>query len=114
MNTSDSAAILLDLIRIPSHEREDGVTAYLAGRYDARGIPYTVTDIGGDGRQNITATWGEGRPILLFNTHMDTVPPGDPGLWSHPPLDPRLEDGRLYGRGACDAKGSLAAMVAAL
>ena len=51
-------------------------------------------------------------PRLIFNTHLDVVPPGE-GQWSFPPFAPALADRRIYGRGACDAKGSLAAMMAA-
>ena len=52
-------------------------------------------------------------PRLIFNTHLDVVPPGE-GQWSFPPFAPTLADRRIYGRGACDAKGSLAAMMAAV
>ena len=39
---------------------------------------------------------------------MDVVPAGDLSLWEHDPYDPWLKDGKLYGRGACDMKGSIA------
>lgn len=50
---------------------------------------------------------------LLFNGHVDVVPPGDPAAWTTPPFVPDLRAGRLYGRGACDMKGGVAAMVVA-
>jgi len=55
----------------------------------------------------------EGGPCLIFNSHLDVVPPGETP-WTHPPFKPQIADGRVYGRGACDAKGSLAAMMAAM
>ena len=50
-------------------------------------------------------------PVLAFNSHIDTVPTG--GSWTSDPFRLVERDGRLYGRGACDAKGSIAAMVEA-
>jgi len=51
-------------------------------------------------------------PRLIFNTHLDVVPSGE-SQWSFPPFAATLVDRRIYGRGACDAKGSLAAMMTA-
>jgi len=55
---------------------------------------------------------GGGRS-LMFNGHIDTVPAGDREPWSVDPWAGELRDGRLYGRGACDMKGGVAAMIAA-
>jgi putative selenium metabolism hydrolase len=52
-----------------------------------------------------------GGPTLLFDGHMDTVDVGEPSRWPRPPYGGVIEDGILYGRGACDMKGGLAAMV---
>lgn len=51
---------------------------------------------------------GGGRTLLL-NGHVDVVPPGEDALWRHPPFEGVVEGGRLYGRGALDMKGALAA-----
>ena len=60
-------------------------------------------------RQNVYATWpGHEKPILVFSTHMDVVPPFIPS--SETSLG---DDGRIYGRGSCDAKGIIAAQIAA-
>jgi len=56
---------------------------------------------------------GEERPQLLFNSHIDTVPPGDSTLWKMGPLSGKVFQGKLFGRGSADAKGSGAAMVMA-
>jgi len=52
------------------------------------------------------------RPALVFSAHMDTLPAGE-GPWTHPPFGGVRDGGRLYGRGACDMKSGLAAMIAA-
>lgn len=66
------------------------------------------------GRANLIATikGPEPGPSLMLNTHMDVVPPGSG--WTHGAFSATVQDGRLFGRGAVDSKGSLAAMAAAL
>ena len=61
---------------------------------------------------NLFARIGDGRPHLCFAGHTDVVPAGDAG-WRRPPFAAAVEDGVLYGRGACDMKGAIAAFVAA-
>ena len=55
----------------------------------------------------------EGRRLILSG-HLDVVPPGDPATWSVDPWGAEIRDGRLYGRGACDMKGGVAAILAAV
>jgi succinyl-diaminopimelate desuccinylase len=62
-------------------------------------------------RKNVIATMrgnGKGRN-LLFNAHIDTVPAGDHSKWTHSPFSGARADGKIYGRGATDSKGRLAA-----
>lgn len=59
-----------------------------------------------------SVTKGTG-PILCFAGHTDVVPTGPSDNWQFPPFEPTLKDGMLYGRGAADMKGSLAAMLIA-
>jgi acetylornithine deacetylase len=56
---------------------------------------------------------GEGRRLILSG-HLDVVPPGDPATWSFDPWAAEIRDDRLYGRGACDMKGGVAAILAAV
>jgi acetylornithine deacetylase len=56
---------------------------------------------------------GDG-PSLVLNGHVDVVPAGEPGDWTSPAFEPEVRDGRLYGRGACDMKGGLAAAIHAV
>jgi len=61
---------------------------------------------------NVIGRIGPGRgPTLLLNGHMDTVDVGESDRWKHPPYAAAIQDGILYGRGACDMKSGLAAMV---
>ena len=62
---------------------------------------------------NVWIRHGSQPPLLVFAGHTDVVPPGDLRLWHSPPFAPQARGGYLYGRGAADMKGSLAAMVVA-
>lgn len=63
---------------------------------------------------NLWATHGSGGPLLVFLGHTDVVPSGPVESWQSDPFEPVVRDGRLYGRGAADMKGSVAAMAVAL
>jgi succinyl-diaminopimelate desuccinylase len=62
---------------------------------------------------NFWAVRGDSGPLLAFAGHTDVVPTGPHADWKYPPFEPQIVDGMLYGRGAADMKGSLAAMVTA-
>jgi acetylornithine deacetylase len=62
----------------------------------------------------IGALGGSAGPALLLNGHIDVVPTGDPADWTTPPFEPSVRDGRVFGRGACDMKGGLAAALHAM
>ncbi len=67
-----------------------------------------------DEMPNLIATYGDQRgPTLCFNSHLDVVPVGELAAWSHDPWAAEIENGRVYGRGAGDAKASVAAQVMA-
>jgi len=63
---------------------------------------------------NLWATHGEGSPVLVLLGHTDVVPSGPREAWASDPFVPEVRDGLLYGRGAADMKGSVAAFVVAL
>lgn len=66
-------------------------------------------------RPNVIVSTRSGAPTgLLLLGHLDTVPPGDPASWAHPPFAGDIAAGRLYGRGAIDTKGGMAAALYAL
>lgn len=92
---------LTTLIDIPSITgQESAITAYLHDFLSRKGLQVRRMPVEGK-RNNLLAYFNENPPILL-STHCDTVPPFFPA---------RMEGGTVYGRGACDAKGMIAAMI---
>lgn len=114
----DPVALLADLIRRPSITPEDAGVLDVVEAALAR-LGFTVTRLRFDGRDsypvdNLFATRGTEGRHLLFNGHTDVVPPGEAGLWTHPPFGAEIVDGVLYGRGAVDMKSGVAAFIAAV
>jgi len=105
-------AFLRDLIRTPSLSCQEGAVATrIADEMRAIGFRDVAMDRIGN---VIGRTGGPGRgrgPVLLFDGHMDTVGAPNPSAWRHAPFGAEIEKGVLYGLGACDMKGALAAMV---
>lgn len=106
------AALLCDLLRLRSVTPADaGCQALLAERLAPLGFACESLPFG-----DVTNLWarrGSVGPLVCFAGHTDVVPPGDEQAWRSDPFEPVLRDGLLYGRGAADMKGSLAAMVVA-
>jgi succinyl-diaminopimelate desuccinylase len=111
-----------DLVRIPSVYRpevagadETAVASFLAEHLRGLGLAVTVEEAA-PGRPNVTADWVFERPGrgLILEGHTDVVTEGDPAAWTDPPFAGVLRDDRLYGRGAADMKGGLAAAACAL
>jgi succinyl-diaminopimelate desuccinylase len=112
--TDHSATIALatDLISRASVTPEDaGCQPLMCERLEA--IGFKVTHLPFDEVDNFWAVHGESGPILAFAGHTDVVPTGPIEEWTSHPFKPEIRDGMLYGRGAADMKGSLAAMVVA-
>lgn len=94
----------------PGSERE--AIGWLGDRLRAMGFAIEAQEFA-PGRANVAARLENGAgPTFAFNSHVDVVPAG--AGWSSDPFRLRADAGRLYGRGACDAKGSIVAMLAAL
>jgi len=128
-------ALLSDLVRQPSLLGDEaGAQALMADRFGALGLAvdrFTVDEAALSalpgfsppvlpgayaGRENVVGVHKprtvKGRSLIL-NGHIDVVPTGPAELWTTPPFEPRIADGRLYGRGAGDMKAGIAAYTAA-
>ncbi|WP_386066380.1 succinyl-diaminopimelate desuccinylase [Tahibacter sp. UC22_41] len=102
-----------ELIRRASVTPDDaGCQALVAQRLQHAG--FRVESLRYGEVDNLWAVHGEDGPTLVFLGHTDVVPSGPAAQWQTPPFEPVLRDGRLYGRGAADMKGSVAAFVLAL
>lgn len=117
LSDSECIALLQWMLRhdtTAQQAREAGFVAGLSRYLSLRGITATVTQ-GDKGRANLVATLDSGRagPHLVFCGHCDTVPLGD-REWKKLPFGGTIEDGRIYGRGSCDMKGGLAALIASM
>jgi acetylornithine deacetylase len=103
-----AAELLADLVRTPSPSGHEAAAAgLLAGWAAARGLQAAVDDAA----VRLELSGPAAGPTLLFASHLDTVPPGEG--WSVDPFAGVVTAGRLTGRGAVDAKASVAAMAAA-
>ncbi|AOS98526.1 Succinyl-diaminopimelate desuccinylase [Microbulbifer aggregans] len=103
-----------DLIRRRSVTPEDaGCMELMLERLEKIGFQTTRLRRGDtDNFWSVREGKGEG-PLFAFAGHTDVVPTGPEENWQHPPFEPVIEEGYLFGRGAADMKGSLAAMVVA-
>ena len=107
-----------DLIRRRSVTPEDAGCLPLIGDRLSR-LGFHVEHLRYGDVDNLWATHGANNapgqgPLLIFLGHTDVVPSGPEDAWQSPPFEPAVRHGRLYGRGAADMKGSVAAMVVAL
>jgi acetylornithine deacetylase len=114
--------LLCDLVAIPSVNPmgrevegveyfETRMTEYLVRFFRELGVPCEVQEVM-PGRSNVFARFdapaGGAAPTLLLDAHQDTVPVDGMTI---PPFEPSVRDGRVYGRGSCDVKGGMAAML---
>ncbi len=108
----DIASILSALISIGSYESEQGIVEYIIKRLEKLPVKYEIHEVTPINHNLIASIGNEGKS-LIFNTHTDTVPPGDTNTWKYHPLEPKIEDEKIFGLGSCDAKSSLASMLVA-
>ncbi len=114
-------ALTADLVRINSvwdpaaGTGEARVAQWVADWADRQGFQVRQDDVAPN-RPNIVIQWtaGPGRRTLLFEGHTDVVTPGDPRAWRYDPFGAQIVGNRMYGRGTCDTKGNLAAMLLAM
>ncbi len=118
MSSSSKAVDLCRaLIRCPSVTPEDGgALGILEDRLKAAGFSthrLRFSEPGTPDIDNLYARIGSGAPCLVFAGHTDVVPPGDTAAWRFDPFSGEIADGALWGRGASDMKGGIAAFAAA-
>src|SRR5690606_22075547 len=109
MSNVDVVELTSELIRRASVSPDDaGCQALIAQRLVAAGFDIEHLPFGEV--KNLWATHGRGDgPVLVLLGHTDVVPTGPLDAWDSPPFEPDIRDGLLYGRGAADMKGSVAA-----
>lgn len=104
----EAVDFLRELVRTPSFSgREGEVVKAIRRRMEALGYDEVMVDDFG----NVLGRIGRGRRTIAFDAHVDTVEVGDPRLWKVDPFGAELDDGIVYGRGAADQKGGMAALV---
>jgi succinyl-diaminopimelate desuccinylase len=115
--TQDVLSLARSLIQRRSiTPQDDGALAVLGEVLSTAGFvvePVTFQEPGTPDVNNLYARIGTERPVFVFAGHTDVVPPGSEADWTHPPFAAEIVDGALYGRGAVDMKGGVAAMAAA-
>jgi len=110
---SETLALTEELIRRASVTPIDaGCQDLLATRLS--NIGFTVEHLDFADTQNLWLRRGQQSPLFVFLGHTDVVPSGPPNAWESPPFSPSIRDGKLYGRGAADMKGSIAAFTTAV
>jgi succinyl-diaminopimelate desuccinylase len=114
---ADVVEIAQALIRCRSvTPAEGGAQGYLSDLLKRAGFDVQRQKFSSPGMpevDNLFAKIGAGRPHLVFAGHTDVVPPGNESSWCHPPFAGEIADGKLFGRGAADMKGAIAAFAAA-
>jgi len=105
------------LIAFPSVTPADaGALPYLRGLLAEAGFAAEIVAFAASGTptiDNLYARFGARAPNFVFAGHTDVVPPGEAGKWRFDPFAGAVADGQIWGRGACDMKGGLAAAAAA-
>lgn len=108
-----------ELIRIPSVRRQDRggeekVALFVSHCLEEMGLDVVIEEVEPGSPNVIAILQGqEEGPCLMFECHTDVVTEGDPSEWKYDPYEGKLVGNRIYGRGACDTKGNLAAALKA-
>jgi len=104
----DMVKFLRDLIAIPAESCHEGP---VIGRIRQEMEKVGFDEVRIDPMGNILGRLGSGRTVIMMDSHTDTVGVGDPREWSWDPYQGKVENGYIYGRGACDQRAGMASMV---
>lgn len=106
----ETARFLMDMVRVPSFSGTEGeVIQVIKAEMEKVGFD----EVRVDGLGNVIGRIGNGPRVIAFDAHIDTVYPGDLSLWDFDPFTPKIEDGKVWGRGTVDQEGGMASMVTA-
>lgn len=105
---TDIIQFMRDICAIPSMESQIGP---VGERIQAEMRKLGYDEVRFDKMGNTIGRIGDGPKVIVYDSHIDTVGIGDPNEWEWDPFIGKVEDGRLYARGACDEKGSTPGMV---
>ncbi len=107
-NQRQMVQFLRDMIAIPSvSTQEKGVVNRIFHEMEIVGMD----EVRVDGLGNVIGKVGQGKTIIAFDAHIDTVDVGNPSLWTVDPFHGAYKDGYIYGRGSCDQESGMASMV---
>ena len=106
----ETVRCLADLVRTPSFSsKEEKVIAVIKQEMEKAGFD----EVRIDGLGSIIGRIGSGPRVMAFDAHIDTVYPGDREQWTFDPFQPKVEGGKIWGRGTVDQKGGMASMICA-
>lgn len=105
---NETVRFLADLVRTQSFSGKEQDVAPVVQR-EMRACGFDEVRV--DGLGNVIGRVGRGPRVIAFDGHIDTVYPGDRSQWSFDPFTPKVEEGKIWGRGTVDQKGGVAAMI---
>ncbi len=106
----DTVGLMMELVRTRSFSAKEKDCVELVRREMIRA---GLEDVRIDGLGNVIGRIGRGDVKMAFDGHVDTVHEGDRSQWGFDPFSPKIDRGKVWGRGSVDQKGGLAAMIAA-
>jgi putative selenium metabolism hydrolase len=107
---NDTVRFLMDIVRTPSFScKERDVILVIKKEMEKVGFD----EVRIDGLGSVIGRIGKGPKVIAFDAHIDTVYAGDLSQWNFDPFTPKVEDGKVWGRGTVDQKGGMASMVCA-
>jgi putative selenium metabolism hydrolase len=105
---TETANFLMDMIRVPSFScKEKEVIQVIKKKMEKTGFD----EVRIDGLGSVIGRIGNGKRVIAFDAHIDTVYPGEMSLWNFDPFTPKIEDGKVWGRGSVDQEGGMASMI---